>query len=154
MILGIDPGITGALSFYDGTELLLYDMPFYEVKKGKTIRKRVDFMQLCNIIEMYKPSHAYVELVSAQFGNGAASAFSFGCAVTCVDNALLVCKTPHTYVAPQVWKKAMSCPADKDASRMRASQLLPQFAHNWYRKKDHNRSESALIALYGFQNAK
>lgn len=152
-ILGVDCGASGALSFYDKNELIIYDMPVYEITKGKTKRKRVDFHTLCRIINEQRPDHAFVELVSAQFGNGAAAAFSFGCAVTCVDNALIVCKIPVTYVTPQVWKKTLGCPADKDAARMRATQLMPHFAHNWDRKKDDGRAESALIAYYGMNHA-
>lgn len=44
----------------------------------------------------------------------------------------------------------MQCPAEKDGSRMRASQLLPGFASNWDRKKDDGRAEASMIALYGF----
>lgn len=150
-ILGVDPGVTGALSFYDGKELMVFDIPFFEIKKGKTLRKRIDFTGLCDIIDVQKPTHAYVEQVSAQFGNGAASAFSFGWACACVENALLACGIPFTYVTPQAWKKAMGCPADKDGARMRAGQLLSRFKHNWDKKKFHNRAESAIIALYGME---
>ena len=149
-ILGIDPGSSGALSFYDGNELLIFDMPFFEIKKGKTVRKKIDFVELVKIIGNNKPDHAYLENVSAQFGNGAAAAFSFGWACACVENAILSSFVPFTLVTPQAWKKAMQVPADKDAARMRASQLLPNHTHNWDRKKDHNRAESALIALYGY----
>lgn len=149
-ILGIDPGSNGCLSFYDGTELIVHDMPTYEIKKGKTVRKKVDFRKLCDIMMGDHVDHAYVENVSAQFGNGAASAFSFGWACASVENALIACNVPFTYVTPQSWKKAMQCPAEKDWSRMRASQLLPGFAHNWDRKKDDGRAEASMIALYGF----
>lgn len=149
-ILGIDPGASGALSFYDGAELLIWDMPVYEIKKGKTVRKRIDFRALCDIIRDQKPNHAFVENVSAQFGNGAAAAFSFGWACASVEHALVACDVPFTYVTPQSWKKAMGCPADKNGARMRASQLLPAFAHNWSRKKDDGRAESAIISLYGW----
>lgn len=149
-ILGVDPGSDGALSFYDGTELIIYDMPTYEIKKGKTVRKKVDFRKLCDIINTNHADHAYVENVSAQFGNGAASAFSFGWACASVENALIACNVPFTYVTPQSWKKSMQCPAEKDGSRMRASQLLPGFASNWDRKKDDGRAEASMIALYGF----
>lgn len=149
-ILGIDPGSSGALSFYDGNELIIFDMPFFEIKKGKTVRKKIDFVELVKIIRNNKPDHAYLENVSAQFGNGAAAAFSFGWACACVENAVLSSFVPFTLVTPQAWKKAMQVSADKDAARMRASQLLPSHAHNWDRKKDHNRAESALIALYGY----
>lgn len=148
--MGIDPGASGAIAVYDGDELIIHDMPFYEIKKGKTMRKKVDFNRLCAIIEQENPTHVYIENVSAQFGNGAAAAFSFGWACACVENAVIAAGAPYTYVTPQIWKKTMGCPADKDAARQRASQLMPQFAHNWERRRDHNRAESALLSLYGF----
>ena len=150
-ILGIDPGCTGAIASYDGEELLVWDMPFYEITKGKGKRKKVDFQALRNIIVGARADHAYLEHVWAQPGNGAAAAFTFGCAYAAAENALIASYCPHTLVLPQKWKKEMDCPKDKDASRMRASQLLPKFAHNWDKKKFHNRAEAALIALYGFK---
>ena len=33
-ILGVDPGMKGALAYYDGVELLLWDMPVFEKEKG------------------------------------------------------------------------------------------------------------------------
>lgn len=150
VILGIDPGSNGALAFYDQDELIIHDMPVYEITKGKTKRKKVDFDALCKIISGNLVNHAYVENVSAQFGNGASSAFTFGWGCACIENALIACRVPFTYVTPQVWKKALSCPKDKDGARLRASQLLPQFAHNWPLKKHDGRAESSLIALYGF----
>ncbi len=149
-ILGIDPGASGALSIYDGIELIIYDMLTYEIKKGKTVRKKVDFNGVRKILRTYKIDHAFIENVSAQFGNGAAAAFSFGWSCAAIEHAVIVSGIPYTYVAPQTWKKAMQCPADKDAARYRASQLLPQFEHNWSRKKDDGRAESSLIALYGW----
>jgi crossover junction endodeoxyribonuclease RuvC len=150
-ILGIDCGASGALAMYDGTELLIWDMPVYELRKGKTVRKRVDFVRLCEIIKEAMPGHVYIEQVSAQFGNGAASAFSFGQAVAAVDCAALSSGAAIHYVTPQAWKKAMQCPAEKDGARMRASQLLPAHRHNWDLKKHDGRAESAMIALYGYQ---
>lgn len=149
-ILGIDPGASGALSFYNMDEILIWDMPVYEIKKGKTVRKRVDFRELCRIIREQKPDSAMVENVSAQFGNGAAAAFSFGRACEAVENALIACDVPYSFVTSQTWKKALQCPAEKDAARQRASQLLPGFAHNWSLKKHSDRAEASLIALYGF----
>lgn len=149
-ILGFDPGAAGALSFYNEEEMLIFDMPFYEITKGKTKRKRADFDSLCRIVSDQKPDHAFIEKVSAQFGNGAASAFSFGWACCAVECAVIACKIPFTYVTPQKWKKDLDVPADKDGARYRASQLLPRFSHNWERKKDHNRAEAALISLWGY----
>lgn len=150
-IIGIDPGISGAIVSLNNVELLVYDMPVYEITKGKSLRKRIDIQKLIAIIENERPDHAYVEQVSAQFGNGAASAFTFGQVVGIIEACLVACKVPVTYVSSMRWKKDMACTADKDAARFRAGQLLPQWSHNWDRKKDHNRAEAALIALWGKQ---
>lgn len=150
-IIGIDPGSNGALVYYDGTELLPYRMPIYEIKKGRTIRKRVDFRGICSILKEHAPDHAYVENVSAKFGNGAAAAFSFGRSCEAVENALVACNIPYTLISPQSWKKAMQCPADKDTTRMRASQLLPDWAHCWDKKCLDGVAEAAMIALYGYR---
>lgn len=144
-ILGVDPGMSGALAFYDGTELMIYDMPVFE--RNKT--KRVDCVRLHSIIKQNNPDAAIVEQVNA-FGMGATSAYGFGWNCGCVEAVLSCCKIPFSYVTPQVWKKAMQCPKDKDSARMRASQLMPDHAHNWDLKKHDGRAESALIALYGF----
>jgi len=144
-ILGIDVGATGALAFYDGTELLIWDMPVNE--RNKT--KRVDCHKLHDILKNNYADHAYVEQVNA-FGMGVSSAYNFGWSCGTIEAVLSCLNIPFTYVTPQVWKKVMQCPKEKDASRMRATQLLPAHKNNWDRVKDHGRAESALIALYGY----
>jgi hypothetical protein len=143
-ILGIDVGMSGALSFYDTHELIIYDMPVNE----RSNTRRIDFYAVQRIIEQNKPDHAFVEFLNA-FGMGASSAFNFGWSAGGIEAVLSCLKVPYTYVSPRVWKRAMDCHKDKDASRARASQLLPHFAHNWDRKKDHNRAEASMLALYG-----
>ena len=149
-ILGIDVGMKGALSFYDGEELIIYDMPV--IRRNKTSRIECHKLMKCfdaMIDNGSKPEHAYIEQVNA-FGMGASGAYNFGWNCGVIEAMVASFEIPFTYVTPQVWKKAIQCPKDKDAARMRASQLLPQFAHNWDLKKWDGRAESALIALYGF----
>lgn len=144
-ILGIDVGMNGALSFYDGKELLVYDMPTFE--RNKT--RRLDCLSLHGIMSLHKPHHVFIEQVNA-FGMGVTSAYSFGWSCGAIEGVVASLQIPFTYVTPQKWKKEMQCPKNKDSSRMRASQLLPQHAHNWDLKKHDGRAESALIALYGY----
>jgi crossover junction endodeoxyribonuclease RuvC len=142
--LGVDVGMNGAFAFYDGAELIIYDMPVFE--RNKT--RRVDAEKVKRIFNSHNVHHAYVEQVNA-FGMGASSAYNFGWSCGIIEGVLSCCAIPFTYVTPQKWKKALSVPTDKDGARMRASQLLPKFAHNWDRKKDDGRAEASLIALYG-----
>jgi hypothetical protein len=56
---------------------------------------------------------------------------------------------PYTIVAAAQWKKFLRVSANKEAARARATELLPGAAHQWRRKRDYNRAEAALVALYG-----
>ena len=150
-VIGIDPGVTGCIAYYDGGELLLRDMPVHEITKNGKSRKRVDVLGIrAALVEFADAEHVFIEQVSAQFGNGAASAFTFGFGCGVIEAVVSCCGYPFTYVSPMRWKKDLTVPADKDAARMRASQLLPKWSDNWLRKKDDGRAESALIALWGY----
>lgn len=144
-ILGIDVGINGSLSFYDGVELICYRMPTFE--RNKT--HRLDGHRIAEIIRTNQPTHALVEQVNA-FGMGATSAYNFGFGCGLIEGVLSSLGVPFSYVTPQVWKKAMQCPVNKDGARARATQLLPMFADNWPLKKDDGLAEASLIALYGW----
>lgn len=151
VIIGVDVGLKGALAVYDGEELLIFDMPVFEIERGEKNRKVVDINGLVKIVKDNGACcHAYLERVWAQPSNGAASAFSYGYGAGVVEAVFTCCNVPLTFINPKAWKKAMGCTKDKDGSRRRASQLLPQFSDNWTRKKDHDRAEAALIALYGW----
>ena len=144
-ILGIDVGMEGAIAFYNGDDLIVRDMPTFE--RNKT--NRVDCHSLHKYMKEMPVDHAYIEQVNA-FNMGVTSAYNFGWSCGTVEALVSSLNIPFTYVTPQKWKKAMQCPKDKDAARMRATQLLPEFAHNWPLKKPHGRAEASLIALYGF----
>lgn len=150
IVIGIDPGSTGAFAFYDGAELEIYDMPVHEIKKGKSVRKRFDPYGAMRILLSSRVGVdvAYIEQVSAQPGNGAAQAFTYGWMCGGIEACLAAAEIPFTYVTPQKWKKAMACPREKDGARMRASHVLPAFADQWKLKKHDGRAEASLIAVY------
>lgn len=145
-ILGIDNGLSGALSFYDGEELLIYDMPV--IKIGK--RNHYDLHGILKIIRTYDINHCYIEKLTPLPKIGGLQSFSMGYGEGLILGTLSSLMIPYTTIRPAQWKKEMSCPKEKNAARMRATQLFPQFSHNWDLKKHDGRAESALIALYGY----
>lgn len=151
MILGVDPGLGGALAFYDGNELLIYDMPTFNIERNGKKKRQIDILRLQGIFKLYKVDHAYLENVNAMPGQGVSSMFQMGRGFGQIEASIMACEFPLTYITPQKWKKDMAVPKDKDGARQRASQLLPQFAHNWDRKKDDGRAEASIIALYGYR---
>jgi len=150
-IIGIDPGISGAISvFRDGKLESVVDMPTVEIASGKTIKRHISAATLRNILEldMYQFSHVVIEKVGAMPGQGVTSMFNFGRSAGIIEGVVAALRMPHTYVTPQTWTKAVGRAAGKDASRMRAMELFPSKADLFKRAKDDGRADAALIAYW------
>lgn len=154
MIIGIDPGLGGAiaLSPYED-QTLVQDMPTLEVAGKRVLDLHAlaaRLRQLKAYAERSSASlHAIVENVGARPGQGVSSMFKFGFVAGAIQATLATLEIPFTLVAPQTWKKHFKLGPDKDQARQLASRLLPLAAHQWARKKDDGRAEAALLALYG-----
>ena len=142
-ILGIDPGLGGALAFYFPIEGVVSaeDMP---VAAGD-----VDAATLAARIAQMRPDVAIVEHVASRPGQGVASVFKFGCGFGMVRGVIAASGVPLHLVSPAKWKRSYGLDADKEKSRALALRLWPARSDLFGRKKDHGRAEAALIARYG-----
>jgi crossover junction endodeoxyribonuclease RuvC len=152
IVLGFDPGQTGAIAAYDGTIITgLIDMPTLSRLHGSG--RQVDPYTLATeILDLCggRNATAVIEAVSAMPGQGVSSMFRFGESVGVVLGVLGALQMPIRWVTPQRWKKAAGIAGrDKDAARSLAIQLHPEVAELLKRKKDHNRGEAILIARFG-----
>lgn len=152
-ILGIDPGVSGALSFYDGSETIIYDIPVFSITTNSKSKNTIDCHGLLDIIRAQKPDIAYLENVNAMPKQGVTSMFNMGRTLGRIEMAVMACGVPLVYVAPNKWKKFLEFKkgSEKDESRKLASEKFPQFKDNWPLKKHHNRAEAFLISVYGFE---
>jgi crossover junction endodeoxyribonuclease RuvC len=151
IILGIDPGLSGALALYDTSEqtVEVFDMPVLELVRNGKKKGEVSAQALANLLAGRGIKAAYLERVNAMPGQGVTSVFSFGRSTGIVEGILAAYDIPTTLVTPQAWQKAVGQRAGKDGSRERAMQLFPAQADLFQRKKDDGRSDAALIAYYG-----
>jgi hypothetical protein len=144
IIMGIDPGISGAVAFYfpiAPSRIAVDDVP---VAGGE-----INTAELARQIRIHRPTMAVIERVSAMPGNGAVSMFNFGRSYGDVRGVIGALDIPLHFVTPQKWKKHFGLTSDKDQSRLRAIRMFPAVADQFKRKKDDGRAEAALIALYG-----
>lgn len=150
IIAGIDPGLAGAIAFFntETRDLIVRDMPTLAIARGKQ-RREIDPHALAALFWRAHCGHAFVETAWPRPRDGAVAGFRGGDGYGVIRGVLAAVGVPYTMVAPQRWKRALDVAADKDAARARASQLLPAAADKWPRKKDHGRAESALLCLYG-----
>ena len=152
-ILGIDPGASGGLAFFNMERGLLdvFDMPTVEVKRGGKNKREVSPAMLKTIIGARNVECAFVEKVGAMPGQGVSSMFQFGRSVGMIEGVLATLDIPTSYVTPQKWQKEVGARGGKDAGRARAAELFPAYAANFSRKKDDGRADASLIAWFGAQ---
>lgn len=145
MILGIDPGLNGALAWVSDVGYLIttIDMPTIEVV-GK---KKVSPQMLTAEIELRRPSLVVVEDVGAMPGQGVTSMFNFGYSAGLIAGVVAGLKIPIVMYRPAVWKRHAGVPADKNAARQIAQRLWPG-SRAFDRVRDDGRAEAALLARW------
>jgi len=155
-ILGVDPGLNGALALYSGVTNVVFsisDIPTLVLTVNGKKRNRLDSAALAKILSSLHATHnidlAIVEDVHAMPKQGVASSFSFGFVAGALQQAIVDANIPMTLVQPAAWKRFMGVKADKASSLQRASQLMPSSAHHWPKKSHDGRAEAALLAYYG-----
>jgi crossover junction endodeoxyribonuclease RuvC len=145
LIIGIDPGATGAIVMLDkGVPIEWEPMPTIKVGKGS----RVNGAALAAFLRDHRDAHVFVENVGAMPGQ--TGMFAFGHACGTVMGALFALEMAHTLVTPMVWKKrAGLIGKDKDAARTRAIQLWPSWRDLDAKGKGQALADAALIAKFG-----
>lgn len=161
MIIGIDPGGTGALVALDAHGYIIDTLLMPTIKVGtKTgINAAAIAAWLKTLTEDSQVKwRAFIELVNAMPSGppgakramGVGSAFSFGKAAGLVEGVIIGAMIPVTYATPQAWKKhAGLIGTEKDAARSRAIQLYPSCRILDLKGKGQAVADAILIARYG-----
>ena len=160
LIIGIDPGISGALCFMEQGKIIdVIDMP--SMADGKKNKKQVNGSQVFNEISRHlkynKPENVKViiEHVTAMPGQGVTSMFNFGQSFGVIKGICSAMQLPIHFIRPTKWKKYFNLiNSSKDASRSRAIEIFPKVSDKLKRKKDSNKADAILIASYYYNTYK
>jgi crossover junction endodeoxyribonuclease RuvC len=142
-IVGIDPGITGALALHDGGRLTtLEDMPVFD--------SRVDGAGIKDILAAMNPDAVFIENTHAMPRNGSIASFKLGLNTGIVIGVVQSLSHPLFRITPARWKSKMGVTRlDKNGIRGICREMYPDWASCFARVKDHNRAEAVLISRYG-----
>ena len=159
-IIGIDPGISGAICFFDNGKIIdVIEMP--TMAEGKKNKKQVNGNQLYNELKKYlseiniDEACVVVEHVTAMPGQGVTSMFNFGQSFGVIKGICSAMQLPIHFIRPTKWKKYFNLiNTSKDASRSRAIELFPKVSEKLKRRKDSNKADSILIASYYYNTYK
>ena len=154
LLIGIDPGISGSICFFeDGKILDVIEMP--TMAEGKKNKRQVNGSQIYNEIskrilkDSNKDIRVVIEQVSAMPGQGVTSMFNFGQSFGILKGICSAMQLPVYFVRPAKWKKYFGLiNSEKDASRTRAIEMFPYFSSQLSKKKDSNKADAILIASF------
>ena len=160
LIIGIDPGISGSICFFqDGVIKDVLEMP--TMVEGKKNKKQVNGSQIFNEISDKikkidkKNIKVVIEHVTAMPGQGVTSMFNFGQSFGILKGICSAMQLPVYFVRPAKWKKYFNLiNSEKDASRTRAIEIFPYYSSHLSKKKDSNKADAILIASFFFETYK
>lgn len=165
---GIDPGLDGALSFFDMTTggHVVYSMPTFEVEvrakgqilkkiKGKKkIKRYIDRKALARIMweELYgKDAYVIIEQQGMRPDQSAQSTMKTGVGYGCLLMGLDMLGVPYEEISPQKWQKHFGISNDTKGDSVRiAERLFPKVELRTERGRAlDGRSDACLIMEYG-----
>ncbi|MCW5141074.1 RuvC family protein [Burkholderia cenocepacia] len=164
IVIGIDPGLTGAVAFVDHNGLRavhdLPTMPIVGVGPAATVQREIDPVALRDLLRAGVPAdeeaiavveHAPAMGVSRGDGpqRGMQAQVSLAATKATIGAVLHLAFIPVRRVAPQTWKRFYGLGAEKKRGLELARQFYP--CDDIRLVKHHNRAEAALIARYGLK---
>ena len=160
LIIGIDPGISGAICFFeDGQVKEIIEMPV--MADGKKNKRQINGPQVYN--EILKRINKFqkkdiivvIEQVSAMPGQGVTSMFNFGQSFGVLKGICSAMQLSMFFIRPAKWKKYFGLiKTEKDASRTKVIEIFPYISSQLSRKKDSNKADAVLIASFFYNTYK
>ena len=151
IVIGIDPGLDGAIAWLDGDgHYLVWDTPTAKDGRHRVyLLSEMRALLLNATVGVQGTHHVFIEKVHSMPRQGVASSFNFGDGFGSWKGLVAGLALPMTLVTPQRWQKTIldGMQGGKDASIIRALELFP--LADLKRKKDHGRADALLIAEYG-----
>lgn len=137
ILLGIDPGLSGAVVALCDYGVSFYDAPTIEVAKGKGKKREYDVAAMRAILCEHDLTKCFAVLERSQAfpDQGAVSNFTTGHGYGLWRGLLVGLGIAYETVHPRTWKGAMGLDGDKAKSFLLAKQLFPGVADQFKKPK-------------------
>lgn len=142
-VIGIDPGLTGAVAVNGFRAAMVDDLPIVE--------KQINPSALAEFFE-FQPEKSLIVIEQQQPmpRDGCKQSFRTGLNYGMLKAVAMLSGCRVEIIRANIWKKEFGLlKKDKDASRLKALELFPELADRLKLKKHHGRAEALLIAEYG-----
>ncbi len=144
-VIGIDPGMTGAIAWIsDVSGASVMDMPVVEKEVNPSVL--AEYLRTAGDDSWL----IVIEKQQAMSKQGVTSTFRTGFNYGMLKAVAMLTGCRVEIIRANIWKKELGLiKKDKDAGRLKAIELFPKMSDLLARKKDHNRADALLIAEYG-----
>lgn len=152
-ILGIDPGLSGAIAILDDGQLV-------EIVDIEASDSRINCAHLSSLIHKHQPDFAICELVTSRPGQGVTSTFTFGHALGSITGVLSALGVPYLLIRPQAWQGHFDIQTSSKEKQIH-KQEIADLAQRLYPGASlygprgglrDGRSDALLLAHYGHQH--
>lgn len=149
MIIGVDPGFTGAIAFLNQGCLKVFDLPVKIIKGKKFIDESAFIKLVKSQTRNAIVSSIVIEDIGAMPGQGISSTsrFTYNAGILL---GVLACLFGQKIVKvrPNVWKPALGLNRDKKKSLALAKKVFSNNLDDFRLMKHDGRAEAALIAHF------
>lgn len=158
LIIGCDPGLTGAISFlhHSGALMALEDLPTCPITQAgpkAKVKRKIDARALKNLLRQQVPADekALFIMEDMQLLGGSSVQTMGALAHTrgILEAVAILCGMDMAFVTPACWKRFYGLSADKAECLAAARVLYPDAPLKL--AKHHNRAESLLIARWALR---
>jgi hypothetical protein len=155
ILLGIDPGVSGAIAAIGPLGAHVADMPTVKVESTGRTQRKIDPRGLAELLRQMVPADeacmVVLEDVHAMPGgkSGSSANTSLMHSKGVIEGVLGVLRFRVELVSSRRWKGLYGLNAEKAASLRVARTLYPSLGGLLARQKDHNRAEALLLAHFG-----
>jgi crossover junction endodeoxyribonuclease RuvC len=146
VIVGIDPGATGAYAVIEDGGQWVFDLPTMQTAR----RTVIDGAALIDHVQFLDPDVIAIEDNQIGPALGKAAVFSMGYSMGACMTAAMTSTARIVRFTPRQWQTHVGLTSvagsRKEVHRQRAIEMFPACADDLARKKDHNRADALLIA--------
>ncbi len=144
-VLGVDPGaVSGAYALLGPAETEVGDVPIVD--------RQVNAAEWSRLVRYFSPDVVVIEKVGAMPKQGVSSTFRFGMGAGLIRGVVAGASLPIIDATPTVWKRWFKLGGDPERSRALAIRRFPA-VEGLSHKKDHNRAEALLMALWHIEQS-
>lgn len=156
IVLGIDPGITGALATLDGESVYVDDLPIRLKRDVSKVKNEIDPIALKALLLKRLPADrgaiCVMEVLNTFAGGSVQTMASLAATKAVISTVLELCGVDTLFVSPQAWQKfyGIRKSESSDTKEQSLAHARKLFGSAFCPlKKHHGRSDALLIARYG-----